>query len=104
MTKLEKISLMEAEVKQAEVMVGASRAQLTNWEQLLDLRREVLSTLGVPIDMTSSGGHVYDQAKTDEGWKPDQTGGVVTAEPDSVVRAQEAGERFLRDSGGDMKL
>lgn len=51
----------------------------------------------------SSGGHVYDQAKTDEGWKPGQTGGVVTAEPEAVSRAREAGEKQAKDGGGDMK-
>lgn len=50
------------------------------------------------------GGRVYDQSKTDEGWKPNQKGGVVTAEPDSVARARQVGEKQAKDGGGDMKL
>ncbi len=58
---------------------------------------------GKPIEPEKpSGGHVYDQAKTDPGWQPDQHGGVVTAEPDNIARAREAGEKQAKDGGGDM--
>lgn len=55
-----------------------------------------------PIDISSSGGHVYDVATHDEGWKPNQRGGVVTAEPDVVRQARERGDTETTDNGGDM--
>lgn len=49
--------------------------------------------------LDESGGHVFDEAKTDESWRPDQHGGVVTAEPDVVTYARERGEKSQPDSG-----
>lgn len=50
----------------------------------------------------SGGGRVFDASKTDEGWKPGQRGGVVTAEPDALTQARIRGEIEASDGGGDM--
>lgn len=82
---------------------GEIRQRIDNLRYNANKIYDVMYGQSKPDESKPSGGHVYDQAKTDEGWKPDQKGGVVTAEPDSVARAREAGEKQPVDSGGDMK-
>lgn len=103
MTLAEKIALSDKEISEAEVMLKYTHAQVVEWEQKLDLRRELRSTLGIAGVLSKpAGGHVYSQSKVDEGWKPDQKGGVVTAEPDHITKAKDKGEQEPKVGGGDM--
>ncbi len=38
-------------------------------------------------------GKVIEASKRDQGWKPHQSGGVITAEPDMMTAARERGEK-----------